>query len=183
MRSRAEASRAAGGLLAVAAWLVVTSCGVVPADSEATNLDVPISSTFDSPEDLARTVLEAFAKEDVEKLKSLPLSKEEFQHHVWPKLPASRPERNLPFEYGWGDLHKKSMSSIASNFSRYKGRNFELISMRFKGGETDYGSFVVHREAVMRVRDVVSGEELDLALFGSVMERQGRYKLFSYVTD
>jgi hypothetical protein len=35
----------------------------------------------------------------------------------------------------------------------------------------------------MRVRDVVSGEELDLALFGSVMERQGRYKLFSYVTD
>jgi hypothetical protein len=182
MNLRAKASRAAGGLLLVRA-LALTSCDPAPVESEATNLSVPPSSTFDSPEALARAVLEAFAKEDVETLKNLPLSKEEFRLYVWPKLPASRPERNVPLDYAWGDLHEKSVHAIASNFNRYKGRKFELISIRFKKGKTDYGSFIVHRESAMRVKDVETGKEMDLALFGSVMEWRGKYKLFSYVTD
>jgi hypothetical protein len=55
--------------------------------------------------------------------------------------------------------------------------------MTFMDGETDYGAFIVHRKSELRVRDTESGEELSLELFGSVMERKGKYKLFSYVTD
>jgi hypothetical protein len=143
----------------------------------------PLSRTFDSPEALARAVLEAFEREDVETLKSLPLTKEEFRLHVWPKLPASRPERNVSFDYGWTDLNQKSVSSIASNYNRYKGRKLELLSIGFKGHETDYDTFVVRRKSELRVKDRESGEELTLALFGSVMVWKGRYKLFSYVTD
>jgi hypothetical protein len=177
-----KASRVAGGLL-VASALALASCDPAPAESGAANLEPAIAATFDSPEALARAVLAAFAEEDVETLKSLPLSKEEFRTHVWPKLPASRPERNIPFDYGWGDLHQKSVGSISSNFARYKGRKLELQSIRFLEGDTDYGSFVVHRESMMRVKDRESGVEFDLALFGSVMEWKGKYKIFSYVTD
>jgi hypothetical protein len=182
MKLRSKASRAAGGLLLVSA-LASTSCSPAPAESGGTNLEPALSSTFDSPEALARSVLKAFAAEDVETLKSFPLDEEEFRLYVWPKLPASRPDRNIPFEYGWGDLHQKSVGSIASNFARYKGRKLELLSIRFQDGKTDYGSFVVHRESMMRVKDIDTGKEFDVALFGSVMEWRGKYKLFSYVTD
>jgi hypothetical protein len=181
MLLRVGASRVAGGLLFCT--LALSACDPSPAEGEAANVAVPLSWTFESPESLAMAVLDAFAREDTAMLKSLPLTKDEFRLHVWPKLPASRPERGLPFDYGWGDLHQKSVGSIASNFRRYKGRKLELVSVRFKDGKTDYGTFVVHRESEMRVRDKESGMEFDLSLFGSVMEYRGRYKIFSYVTD
>jgi hypothetical protein len=183
MNLRSKAPRVAGGLL-LASVVALAGCGASPNESEAGNLGPPpLSSTFESPEALARAVLDAFAREDVETLKALPLSKEEFRLYVWPKLPASRPERNIPFDYGWTDLHQKSVQSIASNFARYKGRKLELLSIGFNGKETDYDSFVVRRKSELRVKDRDTGENLTVALFGSVMEWNGRYKLFSYVTD
>ncbi len=180
MTFRSRAPRYAGALLLVSA---LAACHPASVASEATNLEPALSGTFDSPEALARAVLEAFAKQDVETLKSLPLSKEEFRLYVWSKLPASRPERDVPFEYGWGDLHQKSVNAIASNYARHKGRELELLSIRFQDGETDYETFVVHRKSELRVKDRANGEEETLELFGSVMEWKGKYKLFSYVTD
>jgi hypothetical protein len=182
MKLRWKAPRIAGSLL-LASVVALSGCNGSPKASEAGNLGPPLSGLFDSPEALARAVLEAFAREDVEGLKALPLSKEEFRVHVWPKLPASRPERNVPFDYGWTDLHQKSVGSIASNFKRYRGRSFELVAITFQGDETDYESFVVRRKSMLQVKDRDTGEELSLALFGSVMEWNGKYKLFSYVTD
>jgi hypothetical protein len=182
MTSRSQALRFAGGLL-LASVLAFAACDPAPVPSEATNVEPRLSNTFESPEALAAAVLEGLATEDVEALKSLPLTKEEFRLYVWPKLPASRPERGVPLEYAWGDLRQKSGNAIASNYARYKGRKFELLSMSFKDGETDYESFVVHRKSELRMRDIESGEELSLELFGSVMEWKGKYKLFSYVTD
>jgi hypothetical protein len=182
MSFRAKASRVAGGLFVLVA-LGLLACDPAPAETEAASATAPLTQTFDSPETLARTVLQAFATEDVRTLKSLPLSREEFRSYVWPRLPASRPERGIPFDYGWGDLHQKSVSAIASNYARYKGRKLELVSIGFKEGRTDYGTFVVHRDSELQVRDVETGEELALALFGSVLEYQGKYKIFSYVTD
>jgi hypothetical protein len=177
-----RASRLAGGLLLFSA-LALAACDPAPVASEATDVEPTLSSTFDSPEAVARAVLEALAKEDVEALMSLPLSKEEFHLYVWPKLPASNPERGVPFEYAWGDLSQKSRNAIASSYAHYKGRKLELLSLTFQDGETDYGGFIVHRKSELRVRDAGSGEELELELFGSILEWKGKYKLFSYVTD
>jgi hypothetical protein len=176
-----KASRLAGGFLLSA--LALSACDLAPASSEATDVEPSLSMTFDSPEAVARAALEALANEDVETLKSLPLAKDEFRLYVWPKLPASNPERGVPFEYAWGDLSQKSRSAVASSYARYKGRKLELVSLSFQDGETDYGEFVVHRKSELRVRDAGSGEELRLELFGSVLEWKGKYKLFSYVTD
>ena len=182
MTFRTQAPRFAGGLFLVST-LALAACDPAPAESGATNLEPALSSTFDSAEALADAVLEALAKEDVERLKSLPLSKDEFRLYVWPKLPASQPERGVPLEYAWGELSQKSRNAIASSYARYKGRKLELLSMTFMDGETDYGAFIVHRKSELGVRDTESGEELSLELFGSVMEWKGKYKLFSYVTD
>ena len=59
-----------------------------------------------------------WSRRDRARLDALALSEQEFRDHVWPDLPAARPERNLPFSYVWGDLHQKSNISLARDAAR-----------------------------------------------------------------
>jgi hypothetical protein len=120
----------------------------------------------------------------VEALKKLELRKEEFRLHVWPELPASRIEKNpLPFDYGWNDLHQKSTNCLRRTYAAYGGRKLTFLRIEFEDETTPYETFKVHRDARVVVRDEEKGETLRLDLFGSMMEKDGRFKLFSYVTD
>jgi hypothetical protein len=144
----------------------------------------PLSTTFDSPEALAQAFLDALYRKDVEDLRKFGLNKEEFRLHVWPELPASQLEKNpLPFDYGWNDLNQKSINSLRRTYTTYGGRKLTFIRLEFEDEETPYDTFVVHRDARVVVRDEDRGETLRLDLFGSIMEKNGRFKLFSYVTD
>jgi hypothetical protein len=143
----------------------------------------PLASAFDSPEALARAVLDRVAAGDVDGLKALALTELEFRERVWPELPAARPERNLPFSYVWGDLRQKSEAGLSSVLSRYRAHRLELVEVRF-GAQTPYKSYVVHRETVFAVRDpATGGPPEDVRLCGSLIEQAGRWKVFSYVVD
>jgi hypothetical protein len=142
----------------------------------------PLSNTFESPEALARTVLEAFTARDTARLQSLALSEEEFRSHVWPELPTSRPERNVPFDYAWGQLKQRSDGSLHSTIGRYAGRKLTFVRTRFNGETTKYASFEIMRESEIIASDE-DGRDLILRLYGSAMVKDGRYKLFSYVVD
>jgi hypothetical protein len=101
---------------------------------------------------------------------------------VWPELPAARPERNLPFSFVWGDLRQKSDAALAAVLEGYAGRRHELLGVRFLGATTQYPTYLVHRQTVLNVRDE-AGMESYVRLFGSILERNGRFKVFSYVVD
>jgi hypothetical protein len=128
---------------------------------------------------LASALLDALARQDRAALLELALTETEFRDHVWPELPASRPERNLPFSYVWGDLRQKSAQSLGAVMSREGGKRYELIDIRFTA-VTDYRTYRVHREATFRVRDS-DGREDDLRVCGSMIEQDGAWKVFSYV--
>jgi hypothetical protein len=127
-------------------------------------------------------VLDAIQRRDVVTLRSLALNEQEFREHIWPELPASRPERNLPFSYVWGDLHQKSEAALAQTLARHGGRRYMLVSVRFAGESTRYPSYSVYRETVLKVRDE-AGTEADLRLFGSSLEKDDAWKVFSYVVE
>jgi hypothetical protein len=127
-------------------------------------------------------VLAATERRDAGTLRALALSEQEFREHVWPELPASRPERNLPFSYVWGDLHQKSEASLNETLARVGGQKLALSAVTFSGETTRYGGFVVHRETVLRVRDG-DGRVREMRLFGSAFEKDGAWKVFSYVVD
>lgn len=167
-----------GAGLAALCVLLAGGCGR-PAASDALS---PLGHTFESPEAVARAVLGALAEEDGPTLVALALSEMEFRTVVWPELPSSRPERGLPFEYAWGDLHQKSTNELRRLLARAGGRQYELLEMTFDGESTRYETFTVHRDSRLRVRDA-EGAERDVRLFGSVLQRGGEYKLFSYVVD
>ena len=141
-----------------------------------------LRQTFSSPEALSEAVLAALGDNDIATLRTLALDELEFRTAVWPDLPASRPERNVPFDYAWGDLHQKSNNSLRRLVARFGGRRYELVKVRFAGETTPYRSYKVHRETILDLRNE-QGEAVRLALFGSILERDGKFKLFSYVVD
>ena len=77
-----------------------------------------LSNTYPSPEALATAVMGAVERRDATALRALALNEQEFRDHVWPELPAARPERNLPFSYVWGDLRQKSEEGLALTLER-----------------------------------------------------------------
>jgi hypothetical protein len=141
----------------------------------------PLANTHPSPASLASAVLDALARGDRSALEALALNETEFRDHVWPQLPAARPERNLPFSYVWRDLRQKSTQALSVVLSREGGKRYELVDVRF-ARETDYRTYRVHREATLRVRDP-GGMETDLRVCGSMMEKDGAWKVFSYVVS
>jgi len=141
-----------------------------------------LSNTYPSPEALSAAVMGAVERRDTTALRALGLNEQEFREQVWPELPAARPERNLPFSYVWGDLHQKSEESLVKTLARYGGRRYTFVSVRVAGGTTRYSTYAVHRETVLQVRDD-TGAQADLRLFGSAVQKDGAWKVFSYVVD
>lgn len=141
----------------------------------------PLAASAASPRQLAEQVLVAIAANDRSALERLALSEAEFRDHVWPHLPAARPERNLPFGYVWSDLRQKSAAGLGVTLTRHRDRAYELLDVRFDGGRTPYTDVVVHRGAVFDVRGPDGQEEIRVC--GSFLEKGGRWKVFSYVVD
>jgi hypothetical protein len=177
---RASRCRASGAAVFLTAAALVAAACSTPA--EPTRPAVPLSGTFESPEALARGLLAALEARNVERLRGLPLSEAEFRDFVWPELDTSRPERNVPFEYAWGQLKQRSDEHLQQTLGRYGGRTLTLVSTRFTGETTQYKSFSVLRESEIIARDD-HGRDLILRLYGSAMMKDGRYKMFSYVVD
>ena len=140
----------------------------------------PLSNTFDSEASLAQAVLDRLAAKDHAGLRALALTEAEFRDHVWPELPTSRPERNMPLDYVWGQLKQRSDESLASTIGRFGGRRLTVKRASFSGETTTYPSFLVHRGSELIVADE-AGTELTVRLYGSAMVKDGRYKLFSFV--
>jgi hypothetical protein len=143
---------------------------------------VRLTHTFESPEAVARAVLSGLATRDAEILSTLAVTEDEFRYLVWPKLPTSRPGRNIPWDYAWKDLHSKSRLQLLGRTREWRDQGFELVRIRFQGETTDYETYRIYRKSVLTVRDR-TGQETQVRLFGSLIEQNGRYKVFSYVVD
>jgi hypothetical protein len=154
--------------------------GLVSAGASCSRIP-PLANVAESADSLATAVLEALSRRDRARLDALALSELEFRDHVWPDLPAARPERNLPFSYVWGDLHQKSNISLAETLATHGGKRYTLRRLTF-GGMTTYGHYTVHRDASFAVVDA-SGETETIRVCGSFLEKDGLWKVFSYVVD
>ena len=142
----------------------------------------PLPNSHDSVEALSRAVLAAVEKRDADALLALAINRAEFTEHVWPELPSARPERNLSPSFVWGDLNQKSNIMLREMLAAHGRKKYTFVSACFLGKTTQYESYLVHRESELTVKDP-EGNERQVRLFGSVIEKGGRYKVFSYVID
>ena len=119
-----DRSGSTGSLCERVALAAIVACSRAP----------PLANTHSSASSLASAVLDALARRDRAALKALALNETEFRDHVWPELPAARPERNLPFSYVWGELRQKSLQALAAG---YPARAESDISSSAFGSLTD----------------------------------------------
>lgn len=147
----------------------VRSAGRVLANAEA------------SPEALSRAFLRALARQDVQAIQRLRVTKEEFCEHLFPELPASR-LANVTCDFTWEQATLKSLGGLDKTYPRHRGKQYELVAVRFAKGTESYATYRVHKKTLLTVRDA-SGQEQEIQLFGSMLEMDGRYKLFSFVAD
>lgn len=142
----------------------------------------PIQNTFGSPEAAAVAVVEAVRAGDIDRLRTLALTEEEFRAHVWPHLPAARPERNVPFDFVWGTLQQNSEGHLRETVYRLQDETFDVRAVRFAGESSRYGDVTVTRDTEVVVRGS-DGTERVVRLFGSMVEHDGRFKIFSFVVQ
>jgi hypothetical protein len=142
-----------------------------------------LEQTFESPEAVAQAVLRGLDARDTNALNALAVTEHEFRKMVWPKLPAARPGRNIPWDYVWNDLHGKSMMQLQARVNEWQRTDGSAVArVEFTGETTDYETFRVRRDSVVVLRTPGGGESRH-RLFGSMIEESGRYKVFSYVVD
>ncbi|HUG44798.1 MAG TPA: hypothetical protein VMN76_11225 [Acidobacteriota bacterium] len=129
---------------------------------------------------LLERFLQALHEGDEAKLRQMALNKLEFKMYVWPHLPSSRPGTNLSADYVWEQMQPRTRAGFHRTFQDHGGRRYQLEGWSFKKGEKDYGGFVIHGDARISVFEE-NGEKRTLNLFGSVIEREGEFKIYSYV--
>ena len=139
-----------------------------------------LSGTHESVEALADEVLRAIGANDASAQERVALTADEFQTHVWPHLPAAGSERNVPFDFVWQRLRRNSDGYLRQTLAQYGGHDLTLVGVEFAGDTSDYGPVRVYRETWLRLRDQEGAESM-ARLFGSTIEQDGRYKVFSYV--
>jgi len=134
-----------------------------------------------SAEALSRNFLKALASKDMESIKALRLTKDEFCQYVFPELPSSKMP-NVTCDFVWQQATLKSLSGLSEMYPEHQGKKYQFVALRFEKGTDSYPTYKVHKETHLMVKDE-TGKQQELRLFGSILEMDGRYKLISFVID
>jgi hypothetical protein len=141
-----------------------------------------LSNACTSIEDLGKQVLEAVYNNDRERLKAMAITAEEYERYIWPQSPISKIKQwQEHYDFVWKQHSSRSGHSLSQVLSRYGGRQYTLVRVRFKDDTTDHTIYKAHRDARLIVKNP-DGKEVELNLFGSIVEMDGQFKIMSFDT-
>jgi hypothetical protein len=137
-----------------------------------------LSNAASSVDELMALVLEALAHADPAALDALRLTEEEHREILWPADPGQA--SGAPLDLAWDMLDRRSRSGVHKAIAEHGGRTLNLTGVEFTRGTEPRGSYALYRGPVLYTRDSSRGESLELRFLGSVIERDGRWKLVSF---
>ena len=135
--------------------------------------------SLDSPDQLGLAVVDALNRKDIEQLNRLRVQRQEYFEWIWPTFPASRPPINFPGEFAWTNLNRKCNIGMRKWIDHYGGQNLQFVSIRFDQPQENYDGFHLLRGTVLVLQNA-AGETRELKILGSVIVKNGKYKLLSY---
>jgi len=168
-RSAARRIRGAAVLVVV---LAATACDRAGASSAPV-----MEGAYPSAEALIEAALDAVAREDTAKMKSLLVTRDEHHDLLWPSLPESG---DLSFEYArWLNEHNTG-KAMRRALERFGGQKFRLERIEYTRGTETYPGFTLHMGATLTVVREADGAEGELTLVDVLVERPEGWKLFDY---
>jgi len=154
--------------------LAVAACG-------GGDKPIPLAPSYESKDAAVTAFLQALAARDRDTLMAQAVSQTEFLKHIWPALPASRPDVGMPADRAWTEQAQRNTNFLSQTLGEHGGRRYELVAASFDGTATTYGSFTIHPKTTLDIRDEFGVREV--RLFGSMIESGGRWKIYSFVVD
>lgn len=166
--------RPSGPGLRLGTWLALLLVTAAGCSELAANS--PLDGARSSPEALARIALESLRDDDAEAMRSLLVSRDEYEELLWPSLP----DRNhVPFEFIWSITSPRSNKALRYSMAEYGGRDLELVRVELGDEVEAYDAFVLHKEARMIVRDIETGHEAPV-LMDVLVEMNGGWKFLNF---
>ena len=133
----------------------------------------------ETPEQLGQAIVEALNAQSEEDLHRLRVDQEQYEKELWPEFPSSRPELNFTAEFAWGNMNKKCLVGVTKWVRLYGGKNYEFVRIQFNRPIQSYDTFTLRRGTLLTVR-TPDGNERELRILGSVVEKDNYYRLLSY---
>lgn len=151
-------------------------CGPVLSQSRAAQ-ERPLVAAAGSADELARRFLAAVRANDLDAVLELAITREEFDRYVWPELPA--PTRGLPADFVWDTAYNRGQAKIHGAMAALGGRQLTLKELTFTGEIEEYPTFRLYRDSLLHLVDE-NGKLQVIRLFGSVIELDGQFKIYSF---
>lgn len=156
------------GLLAVAGCSRGEAAATLP----------PLPGSAASMDALGQGVVEGFVHADTARLRGYTLSLEEYRDVVWPRLDVD-PATGVTFDWSWRDNQMRGGRAYRRYLERMRGIPLRAGTTRCTGEPRRFDGVTVVQGCRTVVRDSAGATE-EMALFSSVVEIGGRYKIFRY---
>ncbi|HEY6089739.1 MAG TPA: hypothetical protein VD771_08115 [Gemmatimonadaceae bacterium] len=125
---------------------------------------------------LIRLFERALAKRDTAVLDRLQLTREEFAYLYYPDSKMSRPPYELGPDVMWMQIKSQSDKGVRRLVAKYGGTRLRIAGLECQ--PPDRQSAVVIHECGVRMKQ--SPDSTVKQLFGSIIERDGRFKFVGY---
>lgn len=177
MNTRGDGHGSISRLTLAAALLAVAASAPVVAGCADVVQARGMERARESPEAVAREVLDAIERKSERGLRRLLVTREEHRNLLWPHLPE---RQTLPFEYVRGLNMHNTTEGIDEALRTYGGDNLEFVRIEFRREPERYESFTLHRGARVWVRRASDGTEGYIETLDVLVEWNGRWKPMNY---
>jgi hypothetical protein len=159
-------------------------CGAVFAGGSGALPDEPtaLERGESSRDALVRRFVRALEMSDTAALLALHLTRAEFAYLYYPFTQYTRPPYELSPALLWFLIEQNSEKGLVRLLRRYGGRPLGYVGYRCEQEPQREGANRLWNACRIK-RKVESGELVEERLFGSIIERDGRYKFVSYAND
>jgi hypothetical protein len=134
-----------------------------------------------SREALVRRWVEAVEAADTAAVVAMHLTRAEFAYLYFPESPYASGRTRTPPDFLWMQFRLNSEKGIGRTFTRLAGRPLGYRALVCPEAPKAQGRSVLHERCLLR-RDTEAGR-VEQRLFGTIVERDGRFKFVSYANE
>ena len=142
---------------------------------------MPFHGGARSLDDLGRTVCRLLHHGEGDSLSALCVAEDEFRDILWREFPQSRPATGVEWQDAWTILYARLHAGLAHALRDHGKEPLQFVRFeraRRADSLATYRNFRMHNGLVMIVR-TGSGETEKWTWLRSVVERKGRFKIYS----
>jgi hypothetical protein len=156
--------------------LAVSERGSMDGDRDPLNA---LTGASESREALVQRFIKALVESDSADLRAMHLSAREFADIVYPESPYTHPPYRQSPALVWNQITMPSSSGLTRLLRRVAGEPLRYVDHSCDEKPEPQGRNLIWMDCTVRTANS-SGEESRRRLFGSIIEREGRFKFVSY---